>query len=90
MAYGDEFNPDEVFAYQLREFSVDVKINHKLVTKVLTKQCDTIIQVLEEEIIDIELLNSSEQEFIETLTTFILDRAKRFKGIALEIPNVTL
>jgi len=28
MAYGDEFNPNEVYAYQLREFSEDVK-EHK-------------------------------------------------------------
>ena len=90
MAYGDEFNPYEVFAYQLREFSEDVKVNHKLVTKVLTKQCDMIIQVLEKEIIHTKLLSREEQTFIDDLKTFILDRAKKFREIALEIPYVTL
>jgi len=85
MAYGDEFNPNEVYAYQLREFSEDVKVNHKLVTKVLTKQCDMVMQVLKKEIIDAKLLSSEEEIFIEDLKTFILDRAKKFKEIAVEI-----
>ncbi|CAA6807336.1 MAG: HipA protein [uncultured Sulfurovum sp.] len=90
MAYGNEFNPNEVYAYQLREFSEDVKVNHKLVTKILTKQCDRVMQVLGEEIVDTKLLSSAEQTFIDDLRTFILDRAKKFREIAVEIANVTL
>ncbi|CAA6806115.1 MAG: HipA protein [uncultured Sulfurovum sp.] len=90
MAYGDEFNPNEVYAYQLREFSEDVKVNHKLVTKILSKQCNMVIQVLAKEIVDTKLLSSEEQTFIDDLRTFILDRAKKFKEIAVEIANVTL
>jgi len=64
--------------------------NHKLVTKILTKQCDTIMQVLEEEIVDTKLLSPEEQMFIDDLKTFILERAKNFREIAVEIANVTL
>jgi hypothetical protein len=30
MAYGDEFNTNEVFAYQLREFAEDIEIKCEL------------------------------------------------------------
>ena len=89
MAYGDEFNPNEVLAYQLREFADDVGINHKLVSKVLLKECDKIIKTLEEDSIDRSLINSEESNFIDRLSEFILARALKFKEVALEMPLVS-
>ena len=89
MAYGDEFNPDEVFAYQLREFSEDVNMNHKLVSKVLGKLCDKVIEVLENDIIDREILTKDEFIFYVKLSDFILKRAFRFKEIAKEMPFIS-
>lgn len=89
MAYGNEFNPDEVFAYQLREFSEDVGIHYKLVAKVLHKQSEGIIKALEKNTIDKKNLIEEESKFINKLTRFILNRANKFKEIALEIPYVS-
>jgi len=89
MAYGNEFNPDEVFAYQLREFSEDVGIHYKLVAKVLHKQSEGIIKALEKNTIDKTILIEEESKFINKLTRFILNRANKFKEIALEIPYVS-
>jgi serine/threonine-protein kinase HipA len=89
MAYGDEFNPDEVFAYQLREFSEQVGMNYKLVSKVLVKECDKIIKTLEDDIIDRELLIEEESVFIAKLSEFILKRANRFRAIGLEMAFVS-
>ena len=89
MAYGDEFNPNEVLAYQLREFADDVGINHKLVSKVLLSECNKVIKVLEEDIVDKSLFNREEFDFIERLSEFILARAFKFKEVALEMPLVS-
>ncbi|MEA2112105.1 MAG: HipA domain-containing protein [Campylobacterota bacterium] len=35
MAYGDEFSPNEVKAYQLREFADDIGVNYKLVSQTM-------------------------------------------------------
>ncbi|SFV69407.1 hypothetical protein MNB_SV-13-754 [hydrothermal vent metagenome] len=90
MAYGDEFNPNEVFAYQFREFANDVEVNYKLVSKVLVKVCDKIIKILEENVINRETLLEEESIFIEKLSDFILDRANRFREVGLQMPFVSL
>jgi serine/threonine-protein kinase HipA len=89
MAYGDEFNPNEVLAYQLREFADEVGMNHKLVAKVLLKQSTMIIEILEEAIISNEVLDKEELEFLAKLSAFIRKRAEKFKDIAKEIPFVS-
>ena len=89
MAYGDEFNPNEVLAYQLREFAEDVGMNYNLVSKVLAKQCDMVIKVLKEDIIDKQVLIDKEYAFIGSLKLLVLERANQFKKVALEMPKVT-
>jgi len=89
MAYGDEFNPNEVFAYQLCEFADDVGVNYKLIAKILLNESNKIIRVLEDDVIEKDLLDEEEVIFIEKLLTFILQRAMKFKEIALDIPLVT-
>jgi len=89
MSYGDEFNPNRVFAYSLREFAQDLEINYKLVSKVLLKQCDMVIKVLEKEIIDKKLLTNKEFDFIEKLSKFIMKRAIRFREASMEMELVS-
>ncbi len=89
MAYGDEFNPDEVFAYQLREFADDVGVNYKLVSKVLLSECNKVIKALEENVIEKDLPEEEESVFIEKLVNFILNRANKFKEVAKEIAHVS-
>lgn len=89
MAYGDEFNPNEVFAYQLREFAEQIEVNHKLVAKTLLKQCDLIVKQLESEIVSELLLSSEEQKFVEELRGFIRERAERFREVGEEMPYVS-
>ena len=89
MAYGDEFNPNEVFAYQLREFADDVGVNHKLVSKILLSECNKIIKALEEDIIEKDFLAEEEVVFIEKLLVFVVERANKFREVALEMPLVS-
>jgi serine/threonine-protein kinase HipA len=89
MAYGDEFNPNNIFAYQLREFAEDININYKLISKVLLQVCDKIIKIFETEIVEQKVLLEEENKFIEKLTKFILERANRLKESGLEMAYVS-
>ena len=89
MAFGDEFNSNEISAYQLKEFAHNINLNHKLVSKILLKQCKLIIKALEKDIIENRLLTEEESKFISDLTSLIWERANRFKTVALEIPHVS-
>jgi serine/threonine-protein kinase HipA len=89
MAYGDEFNPNEVNAYQLREFAEEVGVNHKLVAKVLLKQSSDVLKKVDEGILEDGLLTKEEKLFIDKLSFFIKKRATHFKEVALEMPLVS-
>ena len=89
MAYGDEFNPNKIYAYQLREFAEDIGINHKLVAKVLLKQSSDILKKLEEEFLKREYLIEEESTFLHKLSSFIVTRATHFKEVALEMPLIS-
>ncbi len=67
MAYGDEFNPNEVKAYQLREFADDIGVNYKLVAQTMSKVTQAIIKALEDDFIDKSLFNVDEKVFIDDL-----------------------
>jgi len=89
MAYGDEFNPNEVFAYQLREFAEDIEINYKLVAKVLLKQTKTILKVLDSGVMKSREFSQEEQEFVKKLSSFIAQRALHFGEVAKEMELVS-
>jgi len=88
MAYGDEFDPNQIFAYQLREFAEDIDINYKLVKKTILKQTSKILQVLENQTFDI-VINKDEKEFLFSLISLISKRAKDFQEIANEMELVS-
>jgi len=64
-------------------------MNYKLVSKVLVKECDKIIKILEDDIIDKKLFFKEESIFIAKLSEFILERANRFREVGLEMAFVS-
>jgi serine/threonine-protein kinase HipA len=89
MAYGDEFNPDEVKAYQLREFADAIGLNFKLVSQSIDKIASLIIKALEDDIVDKSMCNEKEIEFISKLENIILQRAINYKEIATNMERIT-
>ena len=89
MAYGDEFNPDEVKAYQLREFADDIGLNFKLVSQSVGKIASLIIKALEDDVVNDSMLLDKEKFFIEKLRVLILQRAKIFKSRASEMGSIS-
>jgi len=90
MAFGDEFNPNDVLAYQLLEFADSTNINPKLVSKVLSKECESILKALQEDKIDFSYVTEQELKFVEELKALIVKRAKHFKEISREMLNISL
>ena len=89
MAYGDEFNPNAISAFELRSFAEDVGVNYKLVAKVLGNLCENILDAIEEKIMDDELLTDDETVFVSKLEKHIKQRVMKFKEVALEMPLVS-
>ena len=89
MAFGNEFDPDKIFAYQLREFCEDIGVNFKLVSQTVKKLCDTVINAIQKEMIYIDNLTQNEKEFIEKLKSLIIGRATRLKASASEMSHVS-
>jgi len=89
MAYGDEFNPDEVKAYQLREFADAIDLNFKLVSQSVDKIASLIIKALEDDIINCNDLINEEKLFVDKLRVLILQRANDFKIIASQMSSIT-
>ena len=89
MAYGDEFNPDEVKAYQLREFADAIGLNFKLVSQSVDKIASLIIKALEDDILNSSDLINEEKLFVDKIRDLILQRAKDFKITASQMSSVT-
>ena len=89
MAYGDEFNPDEVKAYQLREFADAIDLNFKLVSQSVDKIASLIIKALADDIVNKSDINDEEKLFVDKLRVLILQRAKDFKVSASQMSSVT-
>ena len=89
MAYGDEFNHDEVKAYQLREFADVIGLNFKLVSKSVDKIAGLIIKALEDDFIDKSLFNVEEKVFINNVKEIVLQRAELFKDVSINMKTVT-
>jgi len=88
MAYGDEFNPNEVNAYQMREFADDINVNYKLVAQTMNKVSQSILKALEDDFIDKSLFNVDEKVFIDDLKEIVVKRAKVFKNISINMSEV--
>ena len=89
MAYGDEFNPDEVKAYQLREFADAIGLNFKLVSQSIDKIASLIIKALKNDILNMGDFNDKEKLFVDKLRVLILQRAEIFKSRASEMGSIS-
>lgn len=89
MAYSDEFNPDEVKAYQMREFAEDIGVNYKLVAQTMGKVSKFIIKALEDDFIDKSLFNNDEKVFMDSLKAIIVKRAEVFLDVSTGMSEVT-
>ncbi len=89
MAYGNEFNPNEVKAYQMREFADTIEINYKFVAQTMTKISLLIISTLDKEFIDSTILSAQERIFISKLKKIIIKRAEMFKEVASEMSSIS-
>ncbi len=89
MAYGDEFNPNEVNAYQMREFAEDIGVNYKLVAQTMSKVSKSIIKALEDDFMDKSLLNDDEKVFMNKLKVIIVKRAEVFLDVSVNMNKVT-
>ena len=66
-----------------------IGVNYKLVAKILASQCEKILDLMDEEIIDLTLLIGDEVEFYTKLKEFIEIRAMKYKAVAKEMPFVS-
>jgi serine/threonine-protein kinase HipA len=89
MAYGDEFNPNEVKAYQMREFADDIGVNYKLVAQTLSKMSKSIVKTLGTDFVDKSLFSTDEKAFIDDLQAIIVQRVAVFEEVATDMSVVT-
>jgi serine/threonine-protein kinase HipA len=89
MAYGDEFNPNKIYAFELRAFCEETGVNYKLVAKILMRLCDAVLGVLEEGVVEADLLLADELLFVKKLEELVGQRAVRFKDVAREMPSIS-
>ncbi|MBL1245122.1 MAG: HipA domain-containing protein [Sulfurimonas sp.] len=89
MAYGDEFNPNEIKAYQLRDFADNIDINYKLVMQTIKKQTAAITKVLQERFIDEDKLLDDEKLFVKKLYSIISFRVAELEKSADEMSEIT-
>ncbi len=89
MAYGEEFDPNKVQAYELRVFAEEAGVHYKLIAKILTTLCDNIVRVLAEGVLENTVLTKDELAFVDKLEKLIGERAMRFKKVAEEMPLVS-
>ena len=89
MAYGDEFDSHKVQAYDLRVFADEIGVHHKLVSKVLTNLCNSVIETLDDGVLEGQSLLKDELEFISKLQNLIRQRATNLKTVAEEMDSVS-
>jgi len=89
MAYGDEFNPNEIYAYQLRKFAEDIEIHYRLVSQTLQKQCKAIKEVLQHRFIPMEHVSKDEKLFLDNLGKLILQRVELLEEASKEMGKIS-
>jgi serine/threonine-protein kinase HipA len=88
-AYGDEFDPNKIKAYELRAFAEDIGVNFKLVSQTIDRLSNAITKALDDSVIDIDMLNKQEIAFVKRLKKLILQRAVDLKESAIEMAFIT-
>ena len=89
MAYGDEFDPNQILGYPLRAFAAQTGLNPKLVSSRIKMLCEKVDVALTRKIIDMSLLNEEEYCFVENLKQLIVTRTKQLSTSADEMMRVS-
>jgi len=74
MAYGDEFDADNILGYPLREFSEETGLNPKLVSTRIKTVCKNVRKALDSHTIDMTLFTNKEKDFTDNLHLLISKR----------------
>lgn len=90
MAFGDEFSPDKILGYPLREFAEDNCLPPKLVSERIKLLCKKICNVLAHDLIDVSMLNDNEKDFIKKLTILFTKRVDNLSISAQEMLKVSI
>ncbi len=89
MAYGDEFNVDNVLGYPLREFAEETGLNPKLISTRIKTICKNVKKALNTHTIDITLFTSKEKDFINKLHLLISKKITTLQLSAEEMLKVS-
>ncbi|WP_351089055.1 HipA domain-containing protein [Shewanella sp. S1-49-MNA-CIBAN-0167] len=93
MAMGDEFDPNDIHAYQLADFAETCGIDKKLLSRLLTELANKVIKQLSTESL-IESLktqshfSANDIKYFQQLSDNILTRTEYLKAQAVEIPYI--
>lgn len=98
MAMGDEFEPNDIHAYQLADFAETCNIDKKLVSRLLVSLSDKVIKQLENHTLINELISYDEKtaniltpediQYFDSLAKKILEKSKYLKTQAAEILKI--
>lgn len=89
MAYGDEFDVDNILGFPLRAFAEETKLNPKLVSARIKTVCKNVKRALDHHTIDMLLVNEGERTFINKLQILIQKRIDLLEISADEMLNVS-
>jgi len=87
MAFGDEFEVDDVLGYDLVDFACSINLPKQLVSKELKQIAKNILDSIEIEFA--QKLDKDELQFINELKGIIVSRAKKYLSIADEMIKVS-
>ncbi len=99
MAMGDEFEPQDIHAYQLADFAETCMIDKKLLSRLLVGLADKVIQQLSDQGSGCVLINYLEELpditaddilYFKVLSENIISRTTYLKSQAVEIPFITV
>lgn len=65
MSIGEEFEPRNIHAYQLLEFTNECEINSHLLERIITNTCHHISEKIDSVITELPDLNQEETDYIE-------------------------
>ncbi len=98
MAMEDEFEPNDIHAYQLADFAETCNIDKKLLSRLLVSLSDKVIKQLENHSLINELISYDEKtaniltsddiQYFNSLAKHILEKTKHLKAQAAEIPSI--
>lgn len=89
MALGDEFNSDQVNAYQLADFADSCQLPRSVVKSQLESLIDTCGSVLELDLVS-STKSDSEKMYIEKYITIVRDRCAHLRNELRDITNIEL